>query len=597
MASVFDKLKYFFNTESIIKRTSKGGKIVYKKIHTKGTSLNKADNMRGGFFTTNGKLQKFTLAGNQSRNKIEILSRFERYEEYEAMDEDSLVAGVLDIYSEDSTTLNSAGEIINIVSENEKIVNILTNLFYDILKIEFNLSDWTRQTLKYGDFFLKLDVDEEYGVTGFQPILPQFIDIQVEVDEELQKPKIVYYLTDRISQGSLSAFSTTEDENKLDNYELIHFKYKQDENFFPFSKSLLESGRRAWSEIKLMEDSMLVYHITRSPSKRAFFINVGNLEPDSVDSFMENIITKIKRDTIVNENGKINLRYNIENILDDYFIPVRGSGDSSRIETIDGGGDWNIEPLEYLKDKLLASFKVPKSYLGYEEDLNGKSTLAGEDIRFARSVRNVQKMMIDQLTKIAIIHLYVQGFKMSELLDFNLELVNPSTIHEKQQLEIIQEKIGIASDALNTNLFSRDWVYKNILALSDNEVDDIKSELSHDKLLKWKLQSIENEGKIPKPGENNSEENDNEENDSQHDSNNSFSDNSLGTNENDPYDENTFEGNKPELSFESSLKKQLKKKSHGTRVLKSYKNFHDNLHDDISNAIIGLNKKQYRLKD
>jgi hypothetical protein len=141
MASVFDKLKYFFNTESIIKRTSKGGKIVYKKIHTKGSYLNKADNMRGGFFTTNGKLQKFTLAGNQSRNKIEISSRFERYEEYEAMDEDSLVAGVLDIYSEDSTTLNSAGEIINIVSENEKIVNILTNLFYDILKIEFNLSD------------------------------------------------------------------------------------------------------------------------------------------------------------------------------------------------------------------------------------------------------------------------------------------------------------------------------------------------------------------------------------------------------------------------------------------------------------------------
>jgi hypothetical protein len=169
-------------------------------------------------------------------------------------------------------------------------------------------------------------------------------------------------------------------------------------------------------------------------------------------------------------------------------------------------------------------------------------------------------------------------------------------------LEIIQEKIGIASDALDTNLFSRDWVYKNILALSDNEVDNIKSELSHDKLLKWKLQSIEDEGKIPKPGENNNEENDNEENDneendSQHDSNSSFSDNSLGTNENDPYDENTFEGNKPELSFESSLKKQQKKKSHGTRVLKSYKNFHDNLHDDISNTIIGLNKKQYRLKD
>jgi hypothetical protein len=88
-----------------------------------------------------------------------------------------------------------------------------------------------------------------------------------------------------------------------------------------------------------MEDSMLVYHITRSPSKRAFFINVGNLEPDSVDSFMENIITKIKRDKFVNYNGNINLRYIIEFILFDYFIPVRGSGDSSRIETIDGGGD------------------------------------------------------------------------------------------------------------------------------------------------------------------------------------------------------------------------------------------------------------------
>jgi len=200
---------------------------------------------------------------------------------------------------------------------------------------------------------------------------------------------------------------------------------------------------------------MLVYNITRAPSKRGFFINVGNLPPKDVDAFMEKIIKSVKRDEIIDQDGKINLRYNIENILDDYFIPVRGSSDSSRIETIDGGSEYNIEPLNYLQNKLLASFKVPKAYLTMEEDLSGKSTLAGEDIRFARSVRSVQKMVIDQLTKIAMIHLYVQGFKMSELLDFKLELTNPSTIHEKQQLELLGEKFDQITKVIDTNIVSK----------------------------------------------------------------------------------------------------------------------------------------------
>ena len=134
--------------------------------------------------------------------------------------------------------------------------------------------------------------------------------------------------------------------------------------------------------------------------------------------------------------------------------------------------EWTgIDDLEYLKNKLMAALKIPKAFLGYEEGISGKATLASEDVRFARTIQRLQRIVVSELTKIAIIHLYAQGYRDESLVDFELELTNPSTIFEKEKIEIWSDKVTVATDMIENKLFSFDWIYKKIFHMSE---DDIK---------------------------------------------------------------------------------------------------------------------------
>jgi len=141
-----------------------------------------------------------------------------------------------------------------------------------------------------------------------------------------------------------------------------------------------------------------------------------------------------------------------------------------------------IEDIEYLRKKLLAAFKVPKAFIGYEEDISGKATLAAQDVRFARTIERVQRIMVSELTKIAIIHLYVQGFTDEKLVNFELSLTNPSTLYEQEKINIWKEKFGLAQQMTGgqATLLSQDWVYHHILELSDDEIIEERKRIIED---------------------------------------------------------------------------------------------------------------------
>jgi len=126
----------------------------------------------------------------------------------------------------------------------------------------------------------------------------------------------------------------------------------------------------------LMEDAVMLYRIVRSPERRVFYIGVGNIAPQDVPSYVEKAQTQLRRNQVVDGQGRVDLRLNPMNALEDFFIPIRGEGDGTRIEALPGGqfvGD--IEDLTYVRDKLLAALKIPKAYLGYDDGLGNKSTL------------------------------------------------------------------------------------------------------------------------------------------------------------------------------------------------------------------------------
>jgi len=396
------------------------------------------------------------------------------------------------IFCHNCTVKDEFNKILTIRTDNTKIKEILHNLFYDILNIEFNLWPWIRNAAKYGDFFLYLDIDPEYGIVNTIPL-----SIYETSRVEGFDPGNPFATKFTIQNDFLNLGKT-----EFDNYEIAHFRLLSDTNFLPYGKALIEGGRRVWKQLQLMEDAMLVHRIMRAPDKRKFKIDIGNIPPAEVETYMQRIVDKMKKVPLIDpKTGDYNLRYNMMNVTEDFYLPVRGRDSGTEIETMQGLQFNAIEDIEYLRNKLMAAFKVPKAFLGYEEDLSGKASLAAQDVRFARTIERIQRVMVSELTKLAVIHLYVQGFTDEELVNFDLSLTNPSTLYEQEKINLWQQKFQLASSMTGNQamLFSQDWVYKNILEMSDEEVEQERVRIIADMKRQQEQQASVQSPQMPDP--------------------------------------------------------------------------------------------------
>ena len=423
------------------------------------------------------------------------------FKDYESMDNDGIVSSALDIYADESTMKSEYGSVLEIQTENENIKAILHNLFYDILNIEFNLWPWVRNMCKYGDFFLHLEINEKYGITNVAPLSAYDVARVEGLDPE--NPHYVKFVLEQGTSENTSYSAAKPHQSELENFEVAHFRLLSDSNFLPYGKSMVEQGRKTWKQLSLMEDAMMIHRIMRAPEKRVFQIDIGNIPPAEVDNYMQKILNKMKKTPIIDQaTGEYNLKYNMQNITEDFFLPVRGGDSGTRIESLPGLSYEAVEDIEYLKNKLLAALRVPKAFLGYEESLGSKATLAAEDVRFARTIERIQRITISELTKIAIVHLYAQGYQDADLVNFELNLTNPSTIYETEKVELWSSKTQLASSMLQDGIVSTEWIYRNVFNFTDDKIKEMDNQIVFDYKQKFRRQQIESEGNDPaKSGE------------------------------------------------------------------------------------------------
>ncbi len=426
--------------------------------------------------------------------------RIQLYSDYEAMDTDPIIASTLDILSDEATLKNDMGEVLSIKSSDENIQKILYNLFYDVLNIEFNLWSWTRNMCKYGDFFLKLEIAEKFGVYNVLPYTVYHMTRQEGLDPD-NPAKVTFQLDPDGLASSQDPNYRPKNNSKVvefDNYEIAHFRLISDTHYLPYGRSFIEPARKIFKQLTLMEDAMLIHRIMRAPEKRTFYINVGQIPPNEVEQFMQKTINQMKKTPFVDPNtGDYNLRFNMMNMMEDYYIPMRGGDTQTKIDTTKGLDYDGTNDIEYLRDKMFAALKVPKAYFGYEGDLQGKATLAAEDIRFARTVERIQRIMESELTKIALVHLYVQGFKGESLTNFEVSLTNPSIIFEQEKVALLKEKVDLASQMLDTKLFPTDYIYDHIFNLSEDQYMEMRDLVTEDYKRLFRIGQIENEGNDP----------------------------------------------------------------------------------------------------
>jgi len=427
-----------------------------------------------------------------------MAARLALFKDYESMDSDPIISSALDIYSDESTMKGEYGQVITIKSENENIKEILHNLFYDIMNVEFNLWPWVRNMVKYGDFFLHLDINEKYGITNVVPLSPYEV-VRAE-GEDPENPYYTKFYLESI-EGANQQFGQRAKNGKkieFENFQIAHFRLANDSNFLPYGKSMIESTRKIWKQLTLMEDAMLIHRIMRAPSKRVFKIDIGNIPPAEVDNYMQRIINKMKKTPFIDEStGEYNLKYNIQNLTEDFFMPVRGGDSGTEINEL-GGIDYDsTEDIEYLKNKLLASLRVPKAFLGFDENVGGKATLAAEDVRFARTIERIQRIIISELTKIAVVHLYSQGYTDADLVNFELDLASPSTMYEQEKIELLGQKVTLARDMISDKILPTNWVYDNVFNFSSDEKIEIENQIIEDQKQKFRHSQIEMEGNDP----------------------------------------------------------------------------------------------------
>ena len=494
--SLFSRLRRLFGSDVVIRNIG-GDQLKVADINAIQTT---------GRFETNSLIDRFSrlyIYNNKNifnPNLNYQTLRIQLYSDYEAMDTDPILASTLDIISDEATLKNDQGEILSIKSSDENIQRVLYNLYYDVLNIEFNLWSWTRNMCKYGDFFLKLEIAEKFGVYN---VLPYTVYHMIRREgEDPENPQKVTFQLDPDGLASQQDPNYIPQSKKkaieFDNYEVAHFRLISDTNYLPYGRSFIEPARKIFKQLTLMEDAMLIHRIMRAPEKRTFYINVGGIPPNEVEQFMQKTIDQIKKTPYVDkQTGQYNLRFNLQNMMEDFYLPVRNGDTSTKIDTTKGLDYDGTNDIEYLRDKMFAALKVPKAYFGYEGDLQGKATLAAEDIRFARTVERIQKIVESELTKIALVHLYVQGFTGESLTNFEIKLTNPSIIFEQEKIALLTEKISLAQSMLDSQIFSSDYVYEAVFNLSEDQYSEMRNLVREDAKRKFRLAQIENEGNDP----------------------------------------------------------------------------------------------------
>ena len=485
--SFFGRLQTLFSTNTIVRRIGSDKLRVIDVNKAQATNSLATNRLVDRY----NKLHSSTTNMTYNQYQTFQTQRISLFTDYETMDEDSIISSALDIYADESTMKNEYGDVLSIACDDKEIHDVLRNLFYDVLNIEFNLWPWIRSMCKYGDFYLKMDITEKLGITNVAPI--STYEMLREEGTDPTRPEYVKFTHDVSMGGNVSSTKT-----EYENYEIAHFRLLSDSNFLPYGKSMLEGARKNWKQLTLMEDAMMIHRIMRAPEKRVFKIDIGNIPPAEVDNYMQKVINKMKKVPYVDpQTGQYNLKFNMQNMMEDYYMPIRGGQSGTEIDTLSGMEFGGIDDIEYLRNRMFAALKIPKAFLGYDETTEGKATLAAEDVRFARTIERLQRIIVSELTKIAIVHLYSQGYDNDKLGGFSLNLTNSSMIYQQEKISLWNEKISLADSIKDNQMLSENWIYEKIFELSKEEIEKERANVIEDAKSSFRKTAIEDEGTDP----------------------------------------------------------------------------------------------------
>jgi hypothetical protein len=430
-----------------------------EEIQRKGLEMEQKKELQSKFFRT-------TDRGFQKALQYEA-ARLPAYIDYEGMEYYPIISSALDLFMEEATTIGLNGKMLNIYSNKERVKYLLEEFFYDIVNVNVNLPFWVRNLVKYGDNFVLLYGERKKGITHVK----QLVNYEIERFERIQNGKPLVKFKERMTGDEFNVF------------EIAHFRLLGDDKYLPYGSSILNKVRRVFRQLVMAEDAMLTYRIIRAGEKKVFKIDVGNIDEDDIENYIYKVATKFKKTSAVQPNdGQIDYRFNILGNDEDYFLPVRNANTQTGIDTLPGAQNLDaIQDIEYLRDNLFIGLGVPKPFLSFQDAAGAGKNMAQYDIRFSKKVNRIQQAIIQELNKMAMIHLYLLGYSGDDLKDFTLTLTNPSTQQELLKSELMRDKAQTYTELTRAEsgiaAMSHTTAKRVLFNMSDREiVEDLKQQ-------------------------------------------------------------------------------------------------------------------------
>ena len=420
------------------------------------------------------------------------------YRDADLMCSDTYISSALEIVADEACCVNSKGKMLNIYSKSERIKAILEDLFVNRLDVNTVLPAICYNMLKYGNEYMLFNININEGITGWRELPPYDME---RYESGMESPYVAP--SNIVGQNAFRPEETKfvrvgkNESLPYRSWQIAHFRYLTDTFFLPYGVSYIHKARRAWRMLSMMEDSMLIYRLDKSVERRVFKIYVGAIDEQDVPAYVQEVANNFKRTPLIDPaTGQLDLKKGYADVTSDYFIPVRSENAPTPIETLSGAqNNTQMDDIEYMKNKVLAALRIPKSFLNFQEAQGKGQNLSIMDIRFCRMVNRVQQFLIMELNKIAIEHLYLLGFE-DDLTNFSITMNNPSPQIEAQELEDITKRATVAQQLLSDpgngiQIWSLHRVLKEVMKMTDKEIADNLNEIRLEKALAAELLKTE----------------------------------------------------------------------------------------------------------
>jgi hypothetical protein len=426
----------------------------------------------------------------------------ERYIDYENMEEYPEIAASYDLYADDSTQPDMLKNVsIWATSPDRQVEESLNRLLHKTLRVEDDIWPLARTLSKYGNLYGESLVTAD-GVIGIN-----YLPVPTVRRIETQHGRLLGFVQDthgRFDNVSVADFTSLLKRSvsgevatgvssmgqmvtAFEPWEITHWRLASKHLRSVYGYGVGESARWIWKRLMMFEDAALIFKLTRSPSRLAFYIDTGALDQDRAIAYVDKVARRLKRKKFINNStGKVDFSYNALTMNEDFFLPTREGRDSTRIDMLSGADYQSVDDLEYFLSKLFAALKVPKAYLGRMEDAS-KSVLSQEDVQFARAIMRIQREITNGFRKVARVHLSALGIK-AHAVDYEIQMTVPSSIFELARMEVWSARADL-SDRLKENI-PISWILQRIFDFSEDEAAKLMTQRDADKVREAEVEAV-----------------------------------------------------------------------------------------------------------